>query len=142
MSYSELLFSVFSEYCISLEELPVRQCRTSEQHLAFRLYAADDACLASQCGIVGNGQMAGYAYLPSYDTMFPYLGGSGDSGLGCHHSVFTDLHIMGYLAQIIYLDTFAYNRSPHLGLVDKPNPSAPMTAFECMMTLSPICIPG
>ena len=62
--------------------------------------------------------MPGDADLACEDAVLADLRRTGDSALGGHHGVVADLDIVGYLAEIVDLDSVADDRGLHLGLVD------------------------
>ena len=81
-------------------------------------YIAEHSALGGELGVVRNHEMAGYAHLSGNDAALSYLGGSCDSGQRAHHRVLPYLHVVGYLAEIVDLDSPAYDRRTHLGLVN------------------------
>lgn len=79
---------------------------------------ADDACLASEDGIVTNGDMAIHASLSGHDDVIADLGAAGDADLRAEEIVLADLDIVSQMAKVIDLGAAADDGVIHRTVVD------------------------
>lgn len=79
---------------------------------------ADDACLASEDGIVTDGDMAIHAGLSGHDDVIADLSAAGDADLRAEEIVLADLDIMSQMAKVIDLGAAADDGVIHRTVVD------------------------
>lgn len=82
------------------------------------LDGADDACLASEDGIVTDGDMAIHAGLSGHDDVVADFGAAGDADLRAEEIVLADLDIMSQMAKVIDLGAAADDGVIHRTVVD------------------------
>ena len=81
--------------------------------MAAFLYIAGNTRLRAKVHFVADMNMSGYTDLAAEHTPFAYLGGTGDTHLGCHHRMRTDFVVMGHLYQVIQLYTAVHDGGSH-----------------------------
>ena len=109
--------SVASEYSISPQEFPMFECRSSEQHLAFSLDAADDSGLSPYGGVGCHGEPVSNAHLPSENAVLAHLRGPGYAHHCAHYCILAHLDIMSNLAEIVDFHAVIDDSGPDLGFV-------------------------
>lgn len=82
------------------------------------LDGADDACLASEDGIVTDGDMAIHAGLSGHDDVVANFGASGDADLRAEEIVLADLDIVSQMTKVIDLGAAADDGVIHRTVVD------------------------
>lgn len=92
--------------------------RRKAQVGAWGLDGADDAGLASEDGIVTDGDMAIHAGLSGHDDVIADLGAAGDADLRAEEIVLTDLNIMSQVTKVIDLGAAADDGVIHRTVVD------------------------
>lgn len=85
---------------------------------AWGLDGADDACLASENGIVTDGDMAIHAGLSGHDDVVADFGAAGDADLRAEEIVLADLDIMSQVTKVIDLGAAADDGVIHRTVVD------------------------
>ena len=82
------------------------------------LDGADDACLASEDGIVADGDVTIHTGLSSHDDVVADFGAAGDADLRAEEIVLADFDIVSQMAKVIDLGTTADDGIVHRAVVD------------------------
>lgn len=123
---SELLFQTadlfhqfrqMRESCFDSSPLGVGPRRIAEVG-TWGLDGADDACLASEDGIVTDGDMAIHAGLSGHDDVVADFGAAGDADLRAEEIVLADFDIVSQMTKVIDLGAAADNGVIHRTVVD------------------------
>lgn len=123
---SELLFQTadlfhqfrqMRESCFDSSPLGVGPRRIAEVG-TWGLDGADDACLASEDGIVTDGDMAIHAGLSGHDDVVADFGAAGDADLRAEEIVLADFDIVSQMTKVIDLGAAADDGVIHRTVVD------------------------
>ena len=123
---SELLFQTadlfhqfrqMRESCFDSSPLGVGPRRIAEVG-TWGLDGADDACLASEDGIVTDGDMAIHAGLSGHDDVVADFGAAGDADLRAEEIVLADFDIVSQMTKVIDLGAAADYSVIHRTVVD------------------------
>lgn len=123
---SELLFQTadlfhqfrqMRESCFDSSPLGVGPRRIAEVG-TWGLDSADDACLASEDGIVTDGDMAIHAGLSGHDDVVADFGAAGDADLRAEEIVLADFDIVSQMTKVIDLGAAADDGVIHRTVVD------------------------
>lgn len=123
---SELLFQTadlfhqfrqMRESCFDSSPLGVGPRRIAEVG-TWGLDGADDACLASEDGIVTDGDMAIHAGLSGHDDVVADFGATGDTDLRAEEIVLADFDIVSQMTKVIDLGAAADDGVIHRTVVD------------------------
>lgn len=109
--------SVAPEYRISPHEFPMFEGRSSEEHLAFSLDAADDSGLSPYGGVGCHGEPVCNAHLPGENAVLAHLRGPGYANHCAHYCILAHLDIMSNLAEIVDFHAVVDDGGADLGLV-------------------------
>ena len=85
---------------------------------AWGLDGADDACLASEDGIVTDGDVTIHTGLSGHDDVVADFGAAGDADLRAEEIVLADFDIMSEMAKVIDLGTASNDGIVHRTIVD------------------------
>lgn len=123
---SELLFQTadlfhqfrqMRESCFDSSPLGVGSRRIAEVG-TWGLDGADDACLASEDGIITDGDMAIHAGLSGHDDVVADFGAAGDADLRAEEIVLADFDIVSQMTKVIDLGAAADDGVIHRTVVD------------------------
>lgn len=85
---------------------------------AWGLDGTDDACLASEDGVVTDGDVTIHTGLSSHDDVVTDFGAAGDADLRAEEIVLADFDIVSQMAKVIDLGTAADDGIVHRAIVD------------------------
>ena len=110
-------FRQVRECCFDSPPLGVGSRRIAQIGARF-LDGADDACLASEDGIVADGDVTIHTGLSSHDDVVADFGAAGDADLRAEEIVLADFDIVPQVAKVIDLGTTADDGIIHRAVVD------------------------
>ena len=110
-------FRQVRECSLDSPPLGVGSCRIAQVG-AWCFDGADDACFASEDGIVTDGDMAIHAGLSGHDDVVADFGAAGDADLRAEEIVLADLDIMSQVTKVIDLGAAADDGVIHRTVVD------------------------
>src|SRR5690554_211203 len=95
----------------------IKGCRSAAPFLSFFYNSPVNSGLCLNLTAIGNIDMAHQTNLSTHHHIFPDFSRARNATLSRNHRVLADFHIMGYLDQVVQLDTILDNGRSHSGAV-------------------------